>query len=171
MDVAPIRPVGVMHVAFSDEEVRRSWHSEDLEGVLEVFPEFEDALLGLEGFSHLLILVWLHKVEGRVALQVRPRRLSRALGVPEDSLPLFGTFCSDSPHRPNPLGIDLVKLVRREGRFLHVRGIDLFDRTPVLDIRSVTPEMIPRGIAVPEWYSGLQRLVSARPGGTRTEHQ
>jgi len=153
-----VKPIGIIHVEYSDEEIKNAWPG-GVEGVIEVFPEYEEGLEGIDGFSHLLVIVWLHKVtmEQRKVLRIRHRRLVR-YGVPLSELPEVGVFCSDSPHRPNPIGIDIVKLLRRDGRFLYVEGLDLFDGTPVLDIRALTPDMMPRKISVPNWYIRLREV-------------
>ena len=148
-----MKPIGVVRVSASDDEVRDSWISEGVEGVVEIFPEFEAGLEGIDGFSHIILITWLHKVrpEHRVILKVRPKRLAR-FGVPLRELPLVGVFATDSPVRPNPIGISIVELVRREGRYLYVKGLDLFDGTPVLDIKAYTPDRAITEIKVPEWY-------------------
>ncbi|RLG86307.1 MAG: tRNA (N6-threonylcarbamoyladenosine(37)-N6)-methyltransferase TrmO, partial [Thermoprotei archaeon] len=116
-------PIGVVRVRYSDEEVKDSWIRGGVDGVIEVFPEFEAGLEGIDGFSHLILIAWLHKVndEQRKVLKVRHRRLLR-FGIPYEDLPEVGVFCTDSPHRPNPIALTIVKLVKREGRFLYVEG-------------------------------------------------
>ncbi len=148
-----IKPIGVVRVSASDDEVKDSWISEGIEGIVEIFPEFEAGLEGIDGFSHIILITWLHKVkpEHRVILKVRPKRLAR-FGVPMKELPLVGVFATDSPVRPNPIGISIVELVEREGRYLYVKGLDLFDGTPVLDIKAYTPDRAITEIKVPEWY-------------------
>ena len=77
------------------------------------------------------------------SLVVRPKRVANAPGV--------GVFATDSPYRPNPIGITVARLVRREGRTLYVEGVDLFDGTPVLDIKGFTPRRCPGGAEAPWW--------------------
>lgn len=160
-----LRPVGVVRVRLSDEEVREAWRSGGVEGEVEVYPEYEPALEGIEGFSHLRLVVWLHKVgEGeRGVLRVRPRRWLR-LGVPEEEVPEVGVFCTDSPHRPNPVGMTVVRLEERRGRLLRVSGLDLFDGTPVLDIRPHVPRRILPEPTAPEWFRRLQELAEKLKG-------
>ena len=154
-----IRPVGIVRVNASDEEVKDSWIFGGVEGVVEVFPEFEAGLEGIDGFSHLILITWLHKVkpEFRSILKVRPKRLAR-FGVPLNELPLVGVFATDSPVRPNPIGISVVELIRRDGRYLYVKGLDLFDGTPVLDIKAYTPDRAISNVKVPEWYLRAEEL-------------
>jgi len=96
----------------------------------------------VEEFSHLILVTYLHKSRGR-PLVVRPKRVP---GAPE-----VGVFATDSPDRPNPIGVTIVRLVRREGRLLYVEGVDLFDGTPVLDIKPFTPARCPADVKAPWW--------------------
>ncbi|MEM1514604.1 MAG: tRNA (N6-threonylcarbamoyladenosine(37)-N6)-methyltransferase TrmO [Thermoproteota archaeon] len=147
-----VKPIGVVHVNLSDEEVKDRW-VEGVEGVIEVYDEYVPGLKGIDGFSHLIIIAYLHKVseEERKVLKVRPRRL-RLLGLDVNRLPEVGVFCTDSPHRPNPLALTIVELLEKEGKFLKVRNLDLFEGTPVLDIKPYTPLRKIDKIRLPTWY-------------------
>jgi tRNA (adenine37-N6)-methyltransferase len=96
-------------------------------GEIEVFPQFAAGLDGLEGFSHIIVLFHFHR-SGPSKLRVVP---------PGESEPR-GVFATRSPHRPNPLGLSVLKLLNRDGRVLEVSGLDLVDGTPVLDIKPYT---------------------------------
>ena len=96
-------------------------------GVIEVFPEYIDALLHIEENSHLWILTWFH-LSRRDVLTTVPHRI-------DSGLPEYGVFSLRSPVRPNPVGLSLVRLKRVEGNVLHVSGLDAVDRTPVIDIK------------------------------------
>ena len=110
----------------------------EAEGVLEILPEFEAGLTDIEGFSHLFVL-WLFDRSEGFALLGTP---------PSDNRP-HGVFATRSPRRPNPIGLTVVELLRRDGTRLHVRGVDMLDGTPILDIKpylsSVEPEKLRRG--------------------------
>jgi len=71
-------------------------------------------------------------------------------------LPLLGVFALDSPTRPNPIGLTLVRLLGRQGRLLKVSGLDFFDGTPILDIKSYRPTYRVDEFSVPDWYKNLQ---------------
>jgi tRNA-Thr(GGU) m(6)t(6)A37 methyltransferase TsaA len=107
---------------------------------------------GVEGFSHLLVLSYLDRQrEGAQGLlRVRPRR-HRSETVSTDRIPEVGVFATDSPARPNPIGLTLVRLVRREGNILLVQGLDLFDGTPVLDLKPYRADYKAERHAFPEW--------------------
>jgi tRNA-Thr(GGU) m(6)t(6)A37 methyltransferase TsaA len=107
-------------------------------GVLEVDPQYEAGLTDIEGFSHLFVL-WVFDRTTGYDLIAHP---------PSDIHP-HGVFATRSPQRPNPIGLTVVSLVRREGCRLHVRGVDMLDATPVLDIKpylsSIPAESLRRG--------------------------
>ena len=110
----------------------------DAEGVLDVRPEFEDGLTDIEGFSHLYVIWMFDRSDG-----------FELLGVPPTDDRPHGVFATRSPKRPNPIGLTVVELLRRDGCRLHVRGIDMLDGTPILDIKpylsSVPAETLRRG--------------------------
>lgn len=152
-----IRPIGVVHRKESDDEVRGG--ARDAESTVEIHPRYRDALDGLEGFSHIFVLGFLHRLRpeqiGR--LKVRPRKLVKHGLKPED-LPLVGVLALDSPTRPNPIGLDLVRLLRIEaGRKLVVSGLDFFDGTPVLDIKPYQPQYRVEKYTIPRWYEQLRK--------------
>jgi tRNA-Thr(GGU) m(6)t(6)A37 methyltransferase TsaA len=107
-------------------------------GVLEILPEFELGLADIEGFSHLFV-IWVFDRSNGFELLGTP---------PFDDRP-HGVFATRSPRRPNPIGLTVVGLLRREGGRLHVRGVDMLDGTPILDIKpylsSVPVERLRRG--------------------------
>jgi len=110
----------------------------ETEGVLEIRAEFEGGLKDIEGFSHLFVIWAFDRSEG-FSLEVTP---------PTDDRP-HGVFATRSPRRPNPIGLTVVELLGREGASLRVRGIDMLDGTPILDIKpylsSVPAEELRRG--------------------------
>jgi tRNA (adenine37-N6)-methyltransferase len=110
----------------------------EAEGILEILPQFELGLTDIEGFSHLLVL-WFFDRGGQYELIGRP---------PSDNRP-HGVFATRSPRRPNPIGLTVVELLRRDGRSLQVRGIDMLDGTPLLDLKpylsTIPAETLRRG--------------------------
>ncbi|MEJ2109651.1 MAG: tRNA (N6-threonylcarbamoyladenosine(37)-N6)-methyltransferase TrmO [Acidobacteriota bacterium] len=129
MDELKMRPIGHIHSSYSDtRQVPKGLGTKHtLEGTLEILQEFEEGLQDIEGYSHLFILWVFHKVRG-YELVGRP---------PTDNRP-HGVFSTRSPRRPNPIGLSVVELLERDGRTLHLRGIDMLDGTPVLDIKPYT---------------------------------
>jgi tRNA-Thr(GGU) m(6)t(6)A37 methyltransferase TsaA len=108
------------------------------EGVLEILPQFEAGLTDIEGFSHLYVLWVFDRASGY-----------ELLGTPPSDNRSHGVFATRSPRRPNPIGLTVVALLRRDGCSLHVRGVDMLDGTPILDIKpylsSVPAEELRRG--------------------------
>jgi len=158
-----LKPIGVVHTRLSDEEVKNSIGGS--EGVIEIFEEFSAGLDGIDGFSHLLVTAFLNKVsrEQRKVLKVRFRGLLK-FGFKLEELPQVGVFCSDSPHRPNPIGITTVEVVKREDRFLHVKGLDFFNGTPVLDLKPYTPDRVITEVKLPAWYRKLEEKMAEISG-------
>jgi len=152
-----LRPIGYVRTPLSDEEVKRSLGG--VEAEVEILEEFEEGLEGIEGFSHIIVVFYMHKAHGVEApLKQRPRRLL-SYGITLEELPLVGVFCLDSPHRPNPIGLTVVELLERRGRVLRVKGLDAFDGTPVLDIKPYTPSRLVTNFRLPRWYEELLKRV------------
>ncbi len=153
-----LRPVGFVKTEASDDEMREG--HENAESTIEILPEFQEALDGLDGFSHIFVLSYLDRLRPEQVgpLKVKPRRLLK-VGFTLEELPLVGVFSIDSPTRPNPIGLSLVKLVRREGRKLVVSGLDLFDGTPVLDIKPYGEDYRTEHFDVAEWHRQIVERV------------
>ncbi len=121
-----MRPVGFVRSPFSEtSQVPRGLGAKhEEEGVLEILPEFAAGLKDIDGFSHLFVLWVFDRSEG-YTLEGTP---------PCDDRP-HGVFASRSPYRPNPIGMTVVRLLGRDGNRLRVRGVDMLDGTPILDIK------------------------------------
>jgi tRNA (adenine37-N6)-methyltransferase len=135
-----MRAIGYVRSPYQEtREVPRGLGAKhEIEGVLEVLPEFEQGLTDIEGFSHLFVVWMFDRSEG-----------FELMGTPPSDNRPHGVFATRSPYRPNPIGLTVVELVRRDGNKLHVRGIDMLEGTPILDIKpylsSVAPENLRRG--------------------------
>jgi len=117
-----IYPIGIVHN--KDDDVR-----------IEIYPQYEQALLGIEQFSHILVLYWFDEndtPEGRSILQVHP------CGNPKN--PLTGVFATHSPRRPNLIALSKCRIVAIEGSSITVDRIDAYDGSPVIDIKSYFPD-------------------------------
>jgi tRNA (adenine37-N6)-methyltransferase len=110
----------------------------EAEGVLNILPEFTPGLTDIEGFSHLIILWEFDRSQGY-----------ELLGTPPSDNRPHGVFATRSPRRPNPIGLTIVELLRRDAADLHVRGVDMLQGTPILDIKpylsSIAAEKLRRG--------------------------
>lgn len=110
----------------------------DAEGTLEILPELEEGLTDIDGFSHLIVIWVFDRAKG-----------FELLATPPGGTIAHGVFATRSPYRPNPIALTIVELLRREGNRLHLRGLDMVDGTPILDIKpylsSIPEEKLRRG--------------------------
>jgi len=124
-------PIGVIHTPFKEPRgtpIQPSAATE-VEGTVEVFREYAEGLRDIEGFSHLILIYHFH-LAGKPSLQVKPYMDDRQHGV----------FATRAPARPNPIGLSIVRLLGVEGTNLRVRGVDIVDGTPLLDIKPYVPQ-------------------------------
>lgn len=130
------------------------------ESILEIDHRWADGLIGIEEYSHLVVLFWLDRATRRRASGPR-QAAENAEGAPE-----VGFFATRSPRRPNPIGIACPRLVRRNDSRLIVRGIDAWDGTPLLDLKGYAPrdELRPNA-TVPGWLSDLWHRHDRERGG------
>lgn len=106
-----------------------------------IFPDFCPGLLGVEGYSHLIVLYWMHLRDNdahRKTLRVTPPR--------HEGAPTTGVFACRSPSRPNPIGLSVVKLETVKGCNLEVAGLDAIEGSPIIDLKPYSP----RGDSVPD---------------------
>ncbi len=134
------QPIGFVSSPYKETgEVPRGLGAKhDVDGTLKILPQFEAGLTDIEGFSHLIVLWEFDRSQG-----------FQLLGMPPSDNRQHGVFATRSPYRPNPIGMTTVELLRREGANLHVRGVDMLDGTPILDIKpylsSIPQERLSRG--------------------------
>jgi len=142
-----LEPIGFVKTEAVGKEVR----DKNVISQLIFREELTEALEGVEEFSHLFVLFWLHEMsdEDRRVMKVRPRGRS--------DMPLLGIFATRTPHRPNPIGITRVKLLNVEGNVVTVQGLDAFDGTPVLDIKPFDSWDTTDDVRVPEWWMKLEK--------------
>ncbi len=122
-----LRPIGVIRNGYT-QKPEQPW--EEITSEIVVEEGLAEALEGIEEFSHIQVIFWLHRVEGereRLPMKIHPQRRA--------DLPEVGLFATRTPLRPNPIGLTTVRLLRREGNVLHVLGLDALDGTPLLDLK------------------------------------
>lgn len=135
-----MRPIAYVRSPYTDTaQIPKGLGAEHAaEGVLDVLPEFEAGLTDIEGFSHLFVLWVFDRADGYALV-----------GTPPTDNRSHGVFATRSPRRPNPIGLTVVELLGRDGTGLRVRGVDMLDGTPVLDIKpylsSIPAESLRRG--------------------------
>jgi len=143
-----LEPIGVVRNQVTGPK-HEGW--EEVVSELVLAPELAQALEGVEGFSHVVVLTWLHQVpqEKRSLLRIRP--------MDREEMPLVGVFATRTQYRPNPIAVSLARVVEQRGHILVVQGLDALDGTPVLDIKPYSPHHAPQEpVTVPEWVSRLR---------------
>ncbi|MFQ5722067.1 MAG: tRNA (N6-threonylcarbamoyladenosine(37)-N6)-methyltransferase TrmO [Candidatus Aminicenantales bacterium] len=129
------KAIGIAHSPFRKKEdigpylYSNSNALEQVQGELEIFKEYEAGLKDVECFSHLIVIFLFHKCQG-FKLQT----------VPFGDDKMRGIFATRSPHRPNPIGLTTVKIIKRQGNIIKVAGVDMFEGTPILDLKPYTPK-------------------------------
>jgi tRNA (adenine37-N6)-methyltransferase len=118
---------------------------------LKIFPQFQDGLLGLNGFSHVLVFYWFDRndtPEKRATLMVHPRR--------NKANPLTGVFATRSPFRPNLIGLSVCKIKSIDDAGITIDAIDAFDGSPIIDLKPYIPaiDSVP-GATMPEWVKRI----------------
>ena len=134
------QPIGFVSSPYkSTSEVPKGFGvTHDAVGALAILPDFAPGLTDIEGFSHLIVIWEFDRSHG-----------FELFGTPPIDDRPHGVFATRSPRRPNPIGLTIVELLRRAGRELHVRGVDMLDGTPILDIKpylsGIPTEQLRRG--------------------------
>ena len=122
-------PIGTIHSPFTAEEgMPIQGGFSETSGTVELDEKYEDGLLDLDGFSHVVLLYHFHEAEG-FDLQPEPYMEDQPHGV----------FATRAPRRPNPIGLSVVELTEVDGTTLAVEGIDVLDGTPLLDLKPFVP--------------------------------
>lgn len=124
-----LEAIGILHCERADkvDAPRQPAAAEDLTGVISLYPKrhYEHALEDLAGWDRIWVIFWFHHNAGWRPKVLPPRSDSGRKGV----------FATRSPHRPNPLGMSVLRVDRVEGLDIHVRDVDLLDGTPIFDIK------------------------------------
>lgn len=140
---ARIRPIGVIRTPFASVDecpIQPAFSSS--EGTVELLPEYRAGLKGISAFTHIILLHYFHQSD-QERLQARPFLGRRQRGI----------FTIRSPHRPNHLGLSVVRLLGTRNGRLRVRGVDMVDGTPLLDIKPYVPDFDARPKASSGWLS------------------
>jgi tRNA-Thr(GGU) m(6)t(6)A37 methyltransferase TsaA len=144
----PLKPIGLVHNEIK-EKGRHDW--ENIRSRIVIDSKYEEALDGLEEFSHIIVLFWMHKSPPGEQSPLKTRPQMRA------DLPLVGILATRSPVRPNPFGITTARLINRNKNELKVQELDAIDGTPVIDIKPCLYGNAVKDIMVPEWVHRLRK--------------
>jgi tRNA-Thr(GGU) m(6)t(6)A37 methyltransferase TsaA len=136
----PIQPAGARHV----------------QGHVIVEQVYEEGLADIEGFSHIILIYVFHQSK-EFSLSVKPFMDTKARGL----------FSTRAPRRPNPIGLSVVRLLKREENILHIQGVDVLDRTPLLDIKPYAPAFDSVPNALVGWMTGKETKVGSTKADDR----
>jgi tRNA (adenine37-N6)-methyltransferase len=144
LETIAYKPIGFIHTPFKEIKGMpiQSVGAKNVEGTIEIRPEYVDGLKDMDGFSHLILIYHFHVSVG-YALRTKPFMDDR----------LHGVFATRAPRRPNPIGLSVVRLVSVEGSTIHIKDVDIVDGTPLLDMKPYVPEIDSRKVKRIGWLS------------------
>lgn len=122
-----MEPIGVVRTAA--EKVPRHWTVSELEGELVIDEKYRQGLKDIQSGQEIIVLFYFDRSPGftpELLVQIPPHRQEQ-----------IGVFSICSPRRPNPIGLSVLEVLKVEGAVLHVKGVDMYDGTPILDIKPV----------------------------------
>ena len=124
-----VKPIGYVYT--DADQIPINWETSEVEGKLVLDKKYQKGLSDIQKGQHIYLLYHIHKSLKFTDqhLRVVPPKMERKLGV----------FSTNSPIRPNPIGLSLVKVIRVEGNIIHIKGVDMLDQTPILDIKPEKP--------------------------------
>ncbi len=144
MDKIQVQPIGYVKNKLGKRSYNE-WH--DTESEIVISEEYQDALYRLSEYSHIEVLFYLHKMNRPFRTRIHPT------GNPE--YPLMGAFATRTPNRPSKIALTTCKLLEIEGNVLRVEGLDAYDGSPVLDIKSISWRS-ESDLKAPQWIEDLK---------------
>ena len=154
-------PIGTIHSPFKEPKGTpiQPLGAAGVDGSVEVYPDYAEGLVDLDGFSHIMLIYHFH-------LAKRPSLIAKPF---MDDQP-HGIFAIRAPSRPNPIGVSVVRLVGIEDNLLHIQDVDIVDGTPLLDIKPYVPEFDAREVEKMGWLEkNVRRLPTSRDDGRFSE--
>ena len=140
-------PIGVLHTPFKrSEECPFQGARTKATGEIVLYKHLQPALKDLDGVTHLFLLTFMHLADRKRLQTVTPHGQE-----------IHGTFATRSPHRPNPIGLSVVRLMKIKGCHLYLQGVDCLDGTPVIDIKPYNPDIDAFPHAVAGWYEKVKK--------------
>lgn len=158
MNPVKYEPIGIIHSPFTDRIgiPRQAAGVPEITAKIEIFDEYIDGLSDLDGFSHIVVIFHLHLVQNS-SLKAFPPWDHREHGV----------FATRSPHRPNPIGVSVVRLENIDRNILNISGVDMADGTPVLDIKPYIPALNPTEAIRTGWLKDKTEGMNKSKSGDR----
>ena len=158
MNPVQYKPIGIIHSPFKNLTgiPRQAAGTPDITAKIEIFDEYIDGLMDLDGFSHIVVIFHLHLVK-KGSLKASPPWDNREHGV----------FATRSPHRPNPIGVSVVRLKNIDRNILNISGVDMADGTPILDIKPYIPALNPTKAVRIGWLKDKTDRMNKSKSGDR----
>ena len=140
-----IKPIGFVKNNIKEQ---RFGNWSDVVSEIILNKEYEDALDGIEDYSHINVVFWMNEVK-TCKIKHQPQG--------NEHVPVVGIFACRCPNRPNPIGITTVELLERKNNTVKVKGLDVIDNTPIIDIKPYTPQYDKvKDVKTPEWIDKLK---------------
>lgn len=146
-NIIELKPIGLVKTSASEDQIK---HRKAISEII-VSEDLSEALEGIEEFSHVFIIFWMHEIRELAGATLKVHPQGRM------DLPLIGVFATRTPNRPNPIGLTVVELLKKEGNILKVKGLDALDGTPVLDIKPFDPLDTAKNMLLPAWWKKLHK--------------
>ena len=158
MNLVQYKPIGIIHSQFKDLTgiPRQAVGAPEINARLEIFDEYMDGLVDLDGFSHIVVIFHMHLVT-KGSLRASPPWDNREHGV----------LATRSPYRPNPIGVSIVRLDYIDRDILSISGVDMADGTPVLDIKPYIPALNPTEVVRIGWLKDKTEGMNKSKSGDR----
>ncbi len=157
MNEIKYKPIGIIHSSFKKAKGTpiQSVSAKDINGRIEIFPEYTEGLDDLEEFSHIILIYHFH-LSKKSSLKVKPYMDDKTHGV----------FATRSPSRPNPIGISIVQLTKIDDSIIHIKDVDILDGALLLDIKPYVPEFDVRQVDKIGWLEKrIHKLPKSRDDG------
>ena len=161
MNEIKYKPIGIIHSPFKESKGTpiQPPSAKNIDGTVEIFPEYMEGLKDVEGFSHIILIYHFH-LSKVTALRAKSYMDNKVHGV----------FAMRGPSRPNPIGISIVRLVRLEENILYIQDVDIVDGTPLLDIKPYVPEFDIREVEKIGWLEkNVHKLPTSKDDGRFTK--
>jgi len=151
------RPIGIIYSPFKEPKGTpiQPNAARGIEGMVEVFTQYEKGLKDIEGFSHIILIYHFH-LSKAYSPEVKPYMDSK----------LHGLFATRAPARPNSIGLSVVRLTKVERNNLYIKDVDIVDGTPLLDIKPFVPEFNAEDIIKKGWLEkNIRKLPESKDDG------
>ena len=151
MNTIEFHQIGIIHSPFKSPEGTpiQPAGAMGVEGKIEVFPDYQEGLEDLAGFSHIFLIYHFHLAK-KMVLKVKPFLDDQSHGI----------FATRAPTRPNPIGLSVVRLIKIEHGNLYIQDIDVVDKTPLLDIKPYVPDFDVRAVLKIGWLESKSKSVT-----------